>query len=75
VVGEPGGQEPLARAVAALSATAVVAPSCHFLLALPGGRLRGRARRAAAGAACLAALAAGLPSHSPAGRCQPERRP
>jgi signal transduction histidine kinase len=56
----PAGQHQLARAGATLAAALVIACSCHFLLALPGGRLGSRARRAGAGAAYLAALGAGL---------------
>jgi len=56
----PAAQHQLARAVSTLAATLVIAASCHFLLALPDGRLGGRARRAGASLAYLAALAAGL---------------
>jgi signal transduction histidine kinase len=56
----PAGQHQPARAVATLAAALVIAASCHFLLALPDGRLGGRARRAGAGAAYIGALAAGL---------------
>ena len=56
----PAGQHQLARAGATLATALVIACSCHFLLALPDGRLGSRARRAGAGAAYLTALGAGL---------------
>ena len=56
----PAGQQQPARAGATLAAALVVASSCHFLLALPDGRLGSRARRAGAGVAYLAALGTGL---------------
>jgi signal transduction histidine kinase len=55
----PVGQHQLARAAATLAAALVIAVACHFLLALPDGRL-GRARRAGAAIAYLVALGAGL---------------
>ena len=54
------GQHQLARAVATLAAALVIAASCHFLLALPDGRLGGRARRTGAGVAYAGALGTGL---------------
>jgi signal transduction histidine kinase len=56
----PAGQHGLERAAATIAATLVVAFSCHFLLALPRGRLGGRARRAGAGVAYAVALGTGL---------------
>ena len=56
----PAGQHQLARAAATLAAVLVIAAACHFLLALPDGRLGGQARRAGAGAAYLLALGTGL---------------
>jgi signal transduction histidine kinase len=56
----PAGQHQLARAAATLAAALVIAAACHFLLALPGGRLGGRARLAGACAAYLVALGTGL---------------
>ena len=56
----PAGQHQLARAVATLAAALVIAASCHFLLALPDGRLGGQARRTGAVIAYLGALGTGL---------------
>src|SRR4029077_13311713 len=56
----PAGQHQLARAVATLAAALVIAASCHFLLALPDGRLGGRPRRPGAPIAYLGARGAGL---------------
>ncbi|HKA95424.1 MAG TPA: histidine kinase, partial [Streptosporangiaceae bacterium] len=56
----PAGQHQFARAGATLATALVIASSCHFLLALPGGRLGSRARRAGAGVAYLGALGTGL---------------
>jgi signal transduction histidine kinase len=56
----PAGQHQLARTVATLAASLVIAVSCHFLLALPGGRLDGRARRTGAALGYVAALGTGL---------------
>ena len=56
----PAGQHQLARAVATLAAALVIAASCHFLLALPDGRLGGQARRTGAAIAYLGALGTGL---------------
>ena len=56
----PAGHHQLARAVATLAAVLVIAISCHFLLALPDGRLGGRARRIGAGVGYAGALAIGL---------------
>src|SRR5215468_9436400 len=56
----PAGQHQLARAVATLAAALVIAASCHFLLALPDGRLGGRARRTGAAVAYAGALGIGL---------------
>jgi len=56
----PAGQHQLASAVATVAATLVIALICHFLLALPDGRLGGRARRIGAGVAYLATLGTGL---------------
>ena len=54
------GQHQPARAAATLAAALVIAVTCHFLLALPDGRLGGRARRAGAAVAYLVALGTGL---------------
>jgi signal transduction histidine kinase len=59
LAGQPG-QHQLARAVGTLAAPLVIAAACHFLLALPDGRLGGRARRTGAGLAYLVALGTGL---------------
>ena len=56
----PAGQHQLARTVATLAASLVIAVSCHFLLALPGGKLDGRARRTGAVLGYVAALGTGL---------------
>jgi signal transduction histidine kinase len=56
----PAGQHQLARTVATLAASLVIAVSCHFLLALPGGKLDGRARRTGAALGYVAALGTGL---------------
>jgi hypothetical protein len=56
----PAGQHQLARAGATLAAALVIAASCHFLLALPDGRLGGRARRTGAAIAYAGALGTGL---------------
>lgn len=56
----PAGQHEAARAVATLAAPLVIAISFHFLLALPDGRLGGRARRVAAGLGYVTALSTGL---------------
>jgi signal transduction histidine kinase len=56
----PAGQHQLARAAATLAAALVIAVACHFLLALPDGRLGGQARRASAAVAYLVALGTGL---------------
>jgi signal transduction histidine kinase len=66
----PAGQQQLARAAATLAAALVIAITCHFLLALPDGRLGGRARRAGAAVAYLVALAIGL-AFALAGRALP----
>jgi signal transduction histidine kinase len=50
----------VSRAVATLAAPLVIAISVHFLLALPDGRLGGRARRAGAGLGYAAAAGTGL---------------
>jgi signal transduction histidine kinase len=54
------GHQALAQALATLAAPMVIAISVHFLLALPDGRLGGRARQAGAGLAYVAAAAIGL---------------
>ena len=54
------GQHELPRAVATVAGALVIAASVHFVLAAPDGRLRGQARRVAAAAVYLAALAAGV---------------
>jgi signal transduction histidine kinase len=56
----PTGRHQLAGAVATVAATLVIALTCHFLLALPDGRLGGRTRRIGAGVAYLGALGTGL---------------
>ena len=56
----PAGQHHLARAAATLAAALVIAAACHFLLALPDGRLGGRPRQAGAAVAYLVALGTGL---------------
>jgi signal transduction histidine kinase len=56
----PTGRHQLAGAVATVAATLVIALTCHFLLALPDGRLGGRIRRIGAGVAYLGALGTGL---------------
>ncbi|HYB86131.1 MAG TPA: histidine kinase [Streptosporangiaceae bacterium] len=56
----PAGRHQLASAVATVVATLVIALTCHFLLALPDGRLGGRPRRIGAGVAYLGALGTGL---------------
>ena len=66
----PAGQHQLARAVATLAAALVIAASCHFLLALPDGRLGGRARRSGAAIAYAGALGTGL-AFALAGRSLP----
>mgnify|MGYP001223020743 CR=1 FL=1 len=55
-----GGSHRAARDVATLAVPLVIAISCHMLLALPDGRLGGRARQVAATGAYAAAAAAGL---------------
>src|SRR5215472_11244334 len=56
----PASQHQLARSVATLAAALVIAAACHFLLALPDGRLGGQARRTGAAIAYLGALGTGL---------------
>jgi signal transduction histidine kinase len=52
-------QHQVARVAATVAGPLVIAMSCHFMLALPSGRLGGRLRRAGAGVVYLAALGAG----------------
>jgi signal transduction histidine kinase len=58
--GTAGGGHTAVRAAATIAGPLMIAISFHFLLAFPGGRLRGRARQASAGLAYAAALTAGL---------------
>jgi signal transduction histidine kinase len=55
-----GGHETAARAVATLAGMLIIATTFHVLLALPDGHLRTRARRGAAVAGYVTALAIGL---------------
>jgi signal transduction histidine kinase len=57
---EPGGQHLAARDVATVAGPLVIAVSFHFLLALPDGRLAGRARRIAAGLGYAGAAGTGI---------------
>ena len=70
----PAGQHQLARAVATLAAALVIAASCHFLLALPDGRLGGQARRTGAAIAYLGALGTGLVFALAGRHCRPWSR-
>ncbi len=56
----PVGQHEVARAVATVTALLVIAISFHFLLAMPDGRLGGRARRASVSLGYVTALGTGL---------------
>jgi signal transduction histidine kinase len=57
--GTSGGPAHAARAIATLAMPILIAISVHLLLALPDGRLGSRARKAGAGLAYAAAVAAG----------------
>ncbi|HEY4849189.1 MAG TPA: GAF domain-containing sensor histidine kinase, partial [Streptosporangiaceae bacterium] len=60
LAGQAGGQHEAARAVATIAGPLVIAISFHFLLALPDGRLAGRARRIAAALGYASAVGTGL---------------
>ncbi len=61
LAGQPGSSRPGAwHAVATIAGPLMIAISLHLLLALPDGRLAGRARRIGAGLGYAAAAGAGL---------------